>query len=201
MTKIIKIIDKESKVDSASTDNPTLNQDHHLFVAAMRDVIPLHHTKIVPQPKKTPLPRPKRSFKNRPTTAAILPFLFSDYEKLPLVGAEEPLHYARSGIANKTLRKLRNGQYNTEALLDLHGKTVAEAREALAYFLFHCQQENIQHAIVIHGKGLREKPLLKNRLNHWLRQTDLVLAFCTARPWDGGQGALYILLGRRCLDR
>ncbi len=65
-------------------------------------------------------------------------FEFSDYEKLAPVGTETQLLYARSGISNKTLRKLRHGQYNAEALLDLHGKTIDEARNALAHFLFWC---------------------------------------------------------------
>jgi DNA-nicking Smr family endonuclease len=30
----------------------------------------------------------------------------------------------------------------------------------------------------------------------WLRQRDDVLAFCSARPVDGGTGAIYVLLKR-----
>jgi DNA-nicking Smr family endonuclease len=31
-------------------------------------------------------------------------------------------------------------------------------------------------------------------VNLWLRKTDAVLAFTSARPADGGTGALYVLL-------
>jgi hypothetical protein len=31
-------------------------------------------------------------------------------------------------------------------------------------------------------------------VNSWLRQMDAVLAFCSARPNDGGTGAVYVLL-------
>jgi DNA-nicking Smr family endonuclease len=37
---------------------------------------------------------------------------------------------------------------------------------------------------------------LKNRVNAWLQQLDAVLAFCSARPADGGSGAVNILLRR-----
>ena len=39
--------------------------------------------------------------------------------------------------------------------------------------------------------------MLKNKLNHWLQQWDEVLAFCSARPVDGGTGAIYLLLKNR----
>ena len=36
--------------------------------------------------------------------------------------------------------------------------------------------------------------MLKIKVNSWLRQKDQVLAFCSARPQDGGTGAVYVLL-------
>jgi DNA-nicking Smr family endonuclease len=52
----------------------------------------------------------------------------------------------------------------------------------------------------VHGKGngsWQKQPVLKNKLNQWLRQRDEVLAFCSARPCDGGTGAIYVLLKKR----
>ena len=95
------------------------------------------------------------------------------------------------------IRNLRKGQYNAEAVLDLHGKTIEEAREILGHFLLNCQRKGIRHVIIIHGKGRsHSKPIIKNKLNHWLCQTEHVLAFCSATAQDGGTGALYILLRR-----
>jgi DNA-nicking Smr family endonuclease len=54
--------------------------------------------------------------------------------------------------------------------------------------------------LIIHGRGRRSKdqiPVLKERLKVWLSRGRVgrgVLAFCTARPADGGAGALYVLL-------
>jgi DNA-nicking Smr family endonuclease len=50
---------------------------------------------------------------------------------------------------------------------------------------------------IIHGKGLRSRhkgPVIKTKVNTWLRQRDDILAFCSARPVDGGTGAIYVLL-------
>ncbi|HEX7233924.1 MAG TPA: Smr/MutS family protein, partial [Nitrosospira sp.] len=50
---------------------------------------------------------------------------------------------------------------------------------------------------VIHGKGLSSRngePVLKARVGSWLSQRDEVLAFCQAKPEDGGSGAVLVLL-------
>jgi DNA-nicking Smr family endonuclease len=52
---------------------------------------------------------------------------------------------------------------------------------------------------IIHGKGKSSEgklPVLKGKVNSWLRQKGEVLAFCSARPNDGGTGAVYVLLKR-----
>ena len=56
--------------------------------------------------------------------------------------------------------------------------------------------------LVIHGRGLKSSqgPVLKELLVRWLTTgslSHLVLAFASARPCDGGTGALYVLLKRR----
>jgi DNA-nicking Smr family endonuclease len=113
------------------------------------------------------------------------------------------MEFHRNGIQNKVLRNLRRGQYNAQATLDMHGMRVTEAREELGYFLLNCTKRGIRHALIIHGKGNgTTKPILKNKLNHWLRQLDSVLAFCSATPQEGRTGAVYILLkGGDLLDK
>jgi DNA-nicking Smr family endonuclease len=52
----------------------------------------------------------------------------------------------------------------------------------------------------VHGRGLNSEnhiPILKERLPVWLNRgpiNKIVLAFSTARPYDGGAGAVYVLL-------
>lgn len=167
--------------------------DKLAFQKAMQGVKPLKHSKIV-TPSFVPTPNKKNTSRDEPDTTD---FQFSDYEKLPGVKSDEKIYYACSGLQDKTLRKFRQGQYTIEAILDLHGKTVAEARELLIQFLTQCQLNGVRYVLMIHGKGRSLKePILKNKLNHWLRQTEQVLAFCSALAKDGGQGALYVLLKR-----
>jgi DNA-nicking Smr family endonuclease len=76
--------------------------------------------------------------------------------------------------------------------------TAEDAKNALSHFLAACKRNGIRHVLMIHGKGRsNRKPILKNKLNHWLRQTDDVLAFCSAMSKDGSSGALYVLLRRQ----
>jgi DNA-nicking Smr family endonuclease len=169
---------------------PKLDEaDKALFREAMRGVKPLvQSNKVAPPPRRTTRPAKKTVFAetNSPDT-------FSDFEKFDPVSSEELIAFHRPGISDKTLRKLRAGQYNVEAILDLHGMTAIEARGSLHHFLVRCQKRKARHTLIIHGKGLG-KPILKNKLNHWLRQTEIVLAFCSATAKDGHSGALYVLL-------
>lgn len=174
--------------------NPKItDNDQKIFAEAMRGVKKLKQTKIV-----SPTPQTKTKSKIKPSNNAPIPqYYFSDYEKFELVGSEDKLEFFRTGIQHKIIRNLRKGQYNVEAVLDLHGKTIEEANQTLGAFLTYCQRNGIRHVIIIHGKGRsHNKPIIKNKLNHWLRQTEQVLAFCSATPKDGGSGALYVLLRR-----
>jgi len=109
----------------------------------------------------------------------------------------DELLFSRNGVQNSVMRKLRRGQYRSEAELDLHRLTAVQAHQALTSFILHCQRRHLRCVRIIHGKGLGSKdqrPVLKGRVNQWLRQWDDVLAFCSARPCDGGSGATYVLL-------
>jgi len=165
-----------------------INQsDQNEFREAMRGVKKISHTKITPPTS----PTIKRKKITETEEEEVFPF--SDYEKLPPVSSEEKIEFTRSGLQHKVLRKLRQGQYNIEAILDLHGMIVTDAKHALSHFLRVCQQRNVRHILIIHGKG-RNQPVLKNKLNLWLRQTEQILAFCSATAEHGRGGALYVLL-------
>ncbi len=169
------------------------DDDKATFREAMRGVKRLSHTKrITPPPKKEYFRQPPIEPDNNDDD-----FIFSDYEKLDPVASEDLIQYTCGGLQHKIIRNLRQGQYNIEAILDLHGMTVNEAKNSLSQFLASCKHKGVRHVLMIHGKGRgNSKPILKNKLNHWLRQTHDVLAFCSAMTKDGGSGALYVLLRR-----
>jgi DNA-nicking Smr family endonuclease len=110
---------------------------------------------------------------------------------------ESDASYIRPGLPRQTLRRLRRGDWHTQAELDLHGLTKIEAKHELVEFLHECKRRGVRCIRIIHGKGLRSKnrePVLKQHVRHWLMQRDEVLAFVQARPVDGGSGAVMVLL-------
>lgn len=169
------------------------HKDIAVFKKAVKGTKPLAQTKIRLKPSQDREPLRKhiqREFKDEIDH-------LSEKNDLAVVGSEEFIAYKQASISNKTLRKLRKGQYNVEATLDLHGMSVAEAKVAVEQFLRECLQQNIRVIVVIHGKGKHNTmPILKNKLNHWLRDINCVLAFCSASSLHGRHGALYALLKR-----
>ncbi len=108
------------------------------------------------------------------------------------------------GVPGKVLKKLKKGDYSIQAVLDLHGKTKLEAREKVQKFIEKCRVNGKRSVLIVHGRGIHSKdqiPVLKESLKAWfLRGRGAigggVLAFSTARPADGGLGAMYVLLRR-----
>jgi DNA-nicking Smr family endonuclease len=95
------------------------------------------------------------------------------------------------------MRKLARGNFSVQDEIDLHGMTVPEAKEALQEFVGECELKGLTCIRVVHGKGLgsgNRGPVIKNKVNKWLRQWNAVLAFVSARQVDGGTGAVYVLL-------
>ena len=107
------------------------------------------------------------------------------------------------GLDRRVLRRLRNGEFACQSHLDLHGMTAEQARMAVNQFFTRAHQHGHRCVLIVHGRGLNSKdqvPVLKNRLSTWLARgtwARLVLAFTSARPCDGGVGALYVLLRRQ----
>jgi DNA-nicking Smr family endonuclease len=113
-----------------------------------------------------------------------------------LAGGDE-LVYHRPGLQASVLKKLRRGQYRVQAEIDLHGLTVAEAKQALREFLAAALDRQFRCVRIIHGKGLRSGhrgPVLKGVVSSVLRRVKPVVAYVSARQVDGGTGAVYVLL-------
>lgn len=120
-------------------------------------------------------------------------------EPVSPVRAEEILSFRRTGIQNKLFKKLRLGAIPIEAELDLHGMRADEAEIAINRFLARCLQRNLYCVCIVHGKGGgrgETYPILKNKLNLWLRNYAPVLAFHSAPLRMGGAGAVFVLLKR-----
>jgi len=120
-----------------------------------------------------------------------------EFEVDTLLHTDADLSFRRPGIGPDVLRKLRRGEWVIQDHLDLHGARVDEARDLLAGFLREAIRRGLRCVRVVHGKGLGSKhrqPVLKGKTRAWLAQRDEVIAFCQARPAEGGSGALVVLL-------
>jgi len=120
-----------------------------------------------------------------------------EFEIDTLLHTDADLSFRRPGIGPDVLRKLRRGEWVIQDHLDLHGLRVGEARELLGQFLREALRRGLRCVRVVHGKGLGSKdrqPVLKGKTRVWLAQRDEVIAFCQARPAEGGSGALVVLL-------
>lgn len=107
------------------------------------------------------------------------------------------LQFTRPGAQKRLLADLQRGSIEVELELDLHGLTAAYAEQVLEEFLQDCARLRVRCARIVHGKGRRsdpQRPVLKCKVNYWLRLYEQVLAFCSATPRDGGTGAVYVLL-------
>ncbi|MCY3803523.1 MAG: Smr/MutS family protein [Gammaproteobacteria bacterium] len=109
----------------------------------------------------------------------------------------DSLSFRNDRVRKNAFRKLKKGQYSIGAELDLHGLTIAEAQLSLVDFIQSSREKNIRCVRIIHGKGhgsSNRGPKLKPMVNRWLQKREEILAFCSARPVDGGTGAVYVLL-------
>jgi DNA-nicking Smr family endonuclease len=106
------------------------------------------------------------------------------------------------GLDPRLVRRLRRGDFSWQAYLDLHGMTAANARDAVERFVVGSVRDGHRCVLLVHGRGLNSKdqvPVLKEHMKSWLARGRIgrsVLAFTSARPVDGGAGALYVLLRR-----
>jgi DNA-nicking Smr family endonuclease len=104
------------------------------------------------------------------------------------------------GLDPHLLKRLKRGELAVQAHVDLHGLLKEEAKAELEAFLAKSRQQGKRCVLVVHGRGLHSKdqvPVLKEALKRWMRTDRFarqVLAFCSARPPDGGTGAVYVLL-------
>jgi len=166
-------------------------EDLKHFHEAVKGTIPLATDKIhlsayLPRKKKAPKPYDQTESLNLTESLSLDP-----------VQGEEFISFKQAGISNKILSHLRKGQYTIEATLDLHGLFVEKAKIVIDEFLQQCLHDRIRVVLIIHGKGHHsEMPILKNKLNHWLRELPAVLAFCSASRAHGSRGAIYVLLKR-----
>jgi DNA-nicking Smr family endonuclease len=114
--------------------------------------------------------------------------------------SDEYIEGSIGGVGKNIMRRFRKGQVPIQDYIDLHGLTQKDAERRVRKFLINSHGRGLRCVLIVHGRGLNSPdniPVLKERLPVWLNRgpaRKLVLAFATARPYDGGTGAIYVLL-------
>ena len=170
--------------------------DALLFREAMRDVKP-----IAPRPRVLPEKRkpPARAAFTAADRKRVLVESLEGFGESEVKDSGDEIAFRRDGVQTSVLRKLKRGEYRIEAVCDLHGLRVDEARHALREFLAESLARSLRCVRVIHGKGHGSGPrgpVIKSAVNMILRKTGPVLAFTSARRVDGGTGAINVLLSQ-----
>jgi DNA-nicking Smr family endonuclease len=176
-------------------EEKTAQLEADLFRRSIGQVAPINPSNKLNVITPKPLPIARQHLADE--QAALRESLSDEFTIETLLETDEALSYARNGIGQDVIRKLRRGHWVIQSQLDLHGLRTDEAREALVECVRGAIKRRQRCVRVIHGKGLgsiNKEPVLKNKVRNWLAQKDEVLAFCQAKAADGGAGALIVLL-------
>lgn len=180
---------------------PVAPDDTQLLQEALRDVRPLTGPRHAPPaPAEPGLTRAIVS--EDAEVLAELSDLVAGQGEFDITETEEYVEGARTGLDPRLIIRLRRGEFPVEAHLDLHGMTQPDSKQALHEFIHESIRKGRRTVLVVPGRGLGSpggRPVLKHAAVQWLSHGALsgyVLGFVTARPTDGGAGALYVLLRR-----
>jgi len=189
---------KDEEQNETSELLPTDMPDEELFRYAVRNVralgwsnVPLHS-------------RPPVEIQQQDDEAEALRAL-EEFIRNGDVAAELTPGYIEGAVHAKGrmyLDDLRSGRFSVQAWLDLHGMNRQEARFALDEFLMESVRGSLSCVRVIHGRGRhshKQQSILKDLIQRWLCSRRLGrhgIAYTSARRYDGGDGAVYILLRR-----
>lgn len=170
------------------------SDDARLFREAIGHVRPL--TSEAPPPKPKPAPTPAQSESDE---ARVRDELLRHAIDPATIEVGDEIHYLKPGQPSKLLKQLRRGHFSVRAEIDLHEMTLAVARDAVRAFLDESIARREYCVRIVHGKGLRSRadgPVLKRMTATLLQRRRDVLAYASARPAQGGTGAVIVLLAR-----
>jgi DNA-nicking Smr family endonuclease len=196
---------KGQSVSSCSlVDNKKEESDEDLFQAAMKDVTPLedNKNKVIKYPvEKESLP--DLSLKLNKKVGEDFSSLVKELGAWDVSFSDEYMEGAVSGVGPKIMKRLKRGEFSVQDYIDLHGLTKKEAETVVDKFIIQSYHKGLRCVLIVHGRGLGSidhKPAIKRELPVWFKRgilKKIVLAFVTAKPCDGGAGALYVLLKKR----
>ena len=116
-----------------------------------------------------------------------------------------------AGVNGATEERLKRGQMEPEARIDLHGMTQGAAHRTLITWLRTAHRSGHRLVLVVTGKGnpkndegatwmMSDHGVLKQMVPRWPNEPDLAALIAYTRPAHarhGGGGALYVYLRKR----
>lgn len=177
--------------------------DQALFKEAVRGTTPLRNknTHPISKPSKHTTSNTKEQRLQRQRHASGNEELLEIYglsDEFTFDFHEQPLsEYLNPQCGPDVLRQLKKSRWPISNHIDLHGSTLDQARLRLNYFLKYSLIEQYKCVRIVHGKGYGSKdrtPILALTVRRWLSQLDFVQAFCDCAPYEGGEGAVKVLL-------
>jgi len=194
----------ESDLAASPPDEIVEESDEDLFQGAMKGVVPLNdgRKKIVKSPaRREEFPDRQQSQEER--ERQYLSTLVKDASAWDISFSDEYMVGAVPGVGPRIMKRLKRGEFSVQDYIDLHGLKKKEAEDVVREFIIKSYQRGLRCVLIVHGRGLGSvdhQPAIKRELPVWFKRGMLkriVLAFVTARPCDGGAGALYVLLKKR----
>lgn len=192
---------KKGECGSVKRDRDPLEEEDAFFLEAMADVRPLNGKGSGRVPAARPVKDPPRFLEqeNLEVYRHLVGLVKGD-ASFDIWYSDEYVDGAVVGLSPKILKKLKNGDFSYRSHIDLHGHKCEAAYEKVVNFVQECFARKERCILIISGRGLnskRREPVLKQKLIDWLTHAPLrrlVLAFASARGYDGGAGAFYVLL-------
>ena len=176
-------------------DTPAPKTDEELFLQAMADVKEIREFREIPF--RSPKGVRSRTMREE-DDLAILRQIVRGEQKIRLSDTGEYIEWTNPRMRSDIARRLHHGDFAVQDSLDLHGMTLAEAKEALDLFFRDAVRRRLFCIKVIHGRGLRSPngPVLKEAFRKLLHEhfRKWVIAYATAKDCDGGLGATYVIL-------
>lgn len=200
LKKVVKKVNEEHRKQEEARKKAErqAQSDRELFLNSIGDVTPLDASDRIEPVFLAPQPIPVQRIADE--KLALRESLSDEFSVESLLETDEALSYTREGIGPDVVRKLRRGHWVIQDQIDLHGMRRDEAREMIVEFLRQAALRGIRCVRIVHGKGLgsiNNEPVLKKLVHKWLVQRSDVIAFCQAKPADGGSGAVVVLLKGR----
>lgn len=177
-----------------------MTDDKDLFRSQFSDIEPIKKTDRVVLHKSSDITNKdyaRRVAVNGPEEQGSESFETVSDDYVDMVKPGDLLAFKRSGVQDGVFKKFRLGKYPIEGRLDLHRKTVAEARIEVFQFVREALSYDFRMLIILHGKGERNidrQAVLKSYVAKWLKEIPDVMAYHSAIQQHGGMGAVYVLL-------